>query len=249
MLRISRSDGKLTAQVAELLGLSTDCIVVGGAGDCPAGAIGNGIVNTGALSTIIGTSSVMLMHSDTFATEPDGRLHTICHSIPGKWLMMGVNLSGGGSLQWFRNQLCQTDYAASDGNFYEMLSAEAAEIQAGSEGLISLPYLSGERSPHNDPQARACFIGLTLAHSRAHMVRAIMEGVAYNMRETLAIIKALDVPVHQIRVSGGGSQSALSGVAYKRTRSGKMYVRLIATRDLHMVSRCWLQLVQANIPP
>ncbi len=201
--------GKLTRESAELLGLSTDCVVVAGAGDCPAGAMGNGIVNKGALSTIIGTSSVMLMHSDDFAIEPEGRLHTICHTVPGKWLMMGVNLSGGGSMQWFRNQLCKTDHAQSEKNFYETLSTEASEIQVGSEGLIFLPYLSGERSPHNDPQARACFIGLTLAHTRAHMVRAIMEGVAYNMRETLSIIKALGVPVNQIRVSGGGSQSAL----------------------------------------
>jgi xylulokinase len=201
--------GTLLPSVAETLGLTKECLVVGGAGDCPANAIGNGVVQTGTLSTSIGTSSVLLMHSEVFAKDPAGRLHTICHSIPGKWLMMGVNLSGGGSLQWFRNELCKTDHAATSTNFYESLSRDAASIQAGSEGLYFLPFLSGERTPHNDPDARACFIGLTLSHTRAHMTRSIMEGVAYNMRHTLEIMTDLGVPVHEIRVSGGGSQSDL----------------------------------------
>ncbi|HEY9760642.1 MAG TPA: xylulokinase [Oculatellaceae cyanobacterium] len=201
--------GQLLPSVAEMLGLTKACLVVGGAGDCPANAIGNGVVKTGTLSTSIGTSSVLLMHSEEFAKDPNGRLHTICHSIPGKWLMMGVNLSGGGSLQWFRNELCKTDHAGTTANFYELLSREAAGISAGSEGLFWLPFLSGERTPHNDPDARACFIGLTLSHTRAHMIRSIMEGVAYNMRHTLEIMTDLGVPVNEIRVSGGGSQSDL----------------------------------------
>lgn len=201
--------GQLLPSAAEALGLTKECLVVGGAGDCPASAIGNGVVKTGTLSTSIGTSSVLLMHSDEFAKDPDGRLHTICHSIPGKWLMMGVNLSGGGSLQWFRNELCKTDYEAAATNFYESLSRDAAAIDAGSNGLFWLPFLSGERTPHNDPDARACFIGLTLSHTRAHMTRSIMEGVAYNMRHTLEIMTDLGVPVNEIRVSGGGSQSDL----------------------------------------
>lgn len=206
------STGKLTAEAARLLGLTTDCIVVGGAGDCAAGAVGNGIVSQGTLSTSIGTSGIMFVHSDDVKIDPEGRLHTFCHAVRGKWHMMGVSLSGGGCLQWFRNQLCQAEIAASKKSKkdpYEILSSEAADIPPGSEGLIFLPYLSGERTPHADPDARACFVGLTLAHRRGHMVRAIMEGVAYAMRDSLAIIRELDVPVRQIRASGGGSKSPL----------------------------------------
>lgn len=201
--------GKLTKQAAALLGLSSDCLVVGGAGDCPAGAVGNGIVQSGMASTIIGTSSVVIMHTDDFAIEEEGRLHTMCHAVPGKYFMMGVNLSGGGSLQWFRDRLCQTDYRAHRENFYELLAGEAGAIPAGSEGLIFLPYLSGERSPHNDPYARGSFIGLSLSHSRGHMARAVMEGVAYNMQNTLSIMRSVGLSPTEIRVSGGGSQSAV----------------------------------------
>jgi xylulokinase len=204
--------GKLTKEAAKALGLSTECVVVGGAGDCAAGAVGNGIVSRGTLSTSIGTSGIMFVHSDTVQVDPAGRLHTFCHAVRGKWHMMGVSLSGGGCLQWFRNRLCQAEIAAakkSKVDPYTLLTDEAAKIAPGSEGLIFLPYLSGERTPHADPDARACFIGLTLAHSRGHMVRAIMEGVSYAMRDSLAIIQELNVPVRQIRASGGGSKSAL----------------------------------------
>ena len=204
--------GKLTAEAAKTLGLTTDCIVVGGAGDCAAGAVGNGIVNQGTLSTSIGTGAVMFVHSDTVKIDPEGRLHTFCHAVRGKWHMMGVNLSGGGCLQWFRNQFCEADIAAAKKtkvNVYDMLSREAEAVPAGSEGLIFLPFLSGERTPHADPDARACFIGLTLKHGRGHAVRAIMEGVAYAMRDSLEIIREVGVPVRQIRASGGGSKSPL----------------------------------------
>ncbi len=204
--------GKLTSEAAKLLGLSTDCVVVGGAGDCAAGAVGNGIVSRGTLSTSIGTSGIMFVHSDTVEVDPAGRLHTFCHAVHGKWHMMGVSLSGGGCLQWFRNRLCQAEIAGakrSKVDPYDTLTAEARAIPPGSEGLIFLPYLSGERTPHADPDARACFVGLTLAHTRGHMVRAIMEGVSYAMRDSLAIIRELGVPVRQIRASGGGSKSPL----------------------------------------
>jgi xylulokinase len=204
--------GKLTRQAAAELGLTTECEVVGGAGDQAAGALGNGIVSRGTLSTSIGTSGIMFVHSDEVEIDPEGRLHTFCHAVRGKWHLMGVSLSGGGSLQWFRNTLCQADVAAAKRkktSAYETITAEAAEIRPGSEGLFFLPYLSGERTPHADPDARACFIGLTLKHGRGHMVRAIMEGVAYAMRDSLAIIRELNVPVKQIRASGGGSRSQL----------------------------------------
>lgn len=204
--------GTLTREVAELLGLSTDCKVVGGAGDCAAGAVGNGIVSKGTLSTSIGTSGVMFVHSDKVEIDPAGRVHTFCHAVRGKWHIMGVTLSAGGSLQWFRNQLCQTEMqlaASKKIDAYELLSKEAEAVAAGSEGLFFLPYLSGERTPHADPDARGCFIGLTLAHTRGHLLRAVMEGVTYSLRDSLEIIRGLGVPVREIRASGGGSRSPL----------------------------------------
>lgn len=204
--------GKLTAESAKTLGLSTDCLVVGGAGDCAAGAVGNGIVSKGTLSTSIGTSGVMFVHSDTVEVDPEGRLHTFCHAVRGKWHMMGVNLSAGGCLHWFRDQLCQAEVAQekkTKKDTYVLLDAEATAVQPGSEGLFFLPYLSGERTPHADPDARGCFVGLTLAHTRGHLVRSVMEGVTYAMRDSLEIIRGLGVPVKQIRASGGGSKSPL----------------------------------------
>lgn len=202
--------GKLTAAAAKELGLTTDCVVVGGAGDCAANAVGTGVVTAGTLSTSIGTSGIMFVHSDKVEIDPAGRLHTFCHAVHGKWHMMGVSLSGGGSLQWFTEALCK-EIALQKGkpSPYEVLNQEAGAIPAGSEGLFFLPYLSGERTPHADPDARACFIGLTLKHGRGHMARAIMEGVGYAMRDSLSIIKEMGVPVKQIRASGGGSKSPL----------------------------------------
>jgi xylulokinase len=204
--------GRLTRDTARELGLTTDCVVVGGAGDQAAGAVGNGIVSRGTLSTSIGTSGIMFVHSDEVQIDPGGRLHTFCHAVHGKWHLMGVSLSGGGSLQWFRNMLCQAEVAAArkkKSNVYDVITREAEAVAPGSEGLFFLPYLSGERTPHADPDARACFIGLTLKHGRGHMVRAIMEGVAYAMRDSLSIIREMNVPVKQIRASGGGSKSPL----------------------------------------
>lgn len=204
--------GRLTAEAAKTLGLTTDCLVVGGAGDCAANGVGNGVVSQGTLSTSIGTSGIMFVHSDDVKIDPAGRLHTFCHAVRGKWHMMGVSLSGGGCLQWFRNQLCQAEIAAakkSKRDPYDALVEEATQISPGSQGLFFLPYLAGERTPHADPDARACYVGLTLAHGRGHMVRALMEGVAYAMRDSLSIIRELDVPVREIRASGGGSKIQL----------------------------------------
>ncbi len=204
--------GKLTGEVAKLLGLSTDCVVVGGAGDCAAGAVGNGIVNRGVLSTSIGTSGVMFVHSNDVKIDPAGRLHTFCHAVRGKWHMMGVTLAAGASLQWFRNTLCSDVVAAARKQKvdpYQLLGDEAAETSVGAQGLFFLPYLAGERTPHADPDARGCFIGLTMSHARGDMSRAIMEGVAYSLRDSLEIIQDLGVPVRQIRASGGGSKSPL----------------------------------------
>lgn len=203
--------GTLTREVAKKLGLTTDCVVVGGAGDCAANAVGTGVVKTGVLSTSIGTSGIMFVHSDKFELDPQGRLHTFCHAVKGKWHMMGVSLTGGGALEWFTKNLCAEIAAGRNNkvNPYDVLNREAAKIPCGSEGLLFLPYLAGERTPHADPDARGCFIGLTLKHTRGHMARAIMEGVTYAMRDSLSIIKEKGVPVRQIRVSGGGSKSRL----------------------------------------
>lgn len=197
--------GQLTQQAAELLGLTTDCLVVGGAGDCAANAVGTGIVQKGILSTSLGTSGVVFVHSDEVQIDPQGRLHTFCHAVRGKWHMMGVSLTAGGSLQWFVERLCPELGERA----YEVLGSEAEQVPPGSEGLFFLPYLQGERTPHADPNARGCFIGLTLKHGRGHLARAVMEGVAYALRDSLEIIRQLGVPVKQIRASGGGARSPL----------------------------------------
>lgn len=197
--------GKLTSEAAALLGLTTDCVVVGGAGDCAAGAIGNGIVREGLVSTSIGSSGVVFAHSEKFAVDPSGRLHTFCHAVKDKWHLMGVTLSAGASLQWFRNSFCISD----DSSLYEQLTSEAQSVTAGSNGLFFLPYLSGERTPHADPNARGSFIGLTLRHTRGHLVRSIMEGVTYSLNDSLAIMRELKLPVEEIRASGGGAKSEL----------------------------------------
>jgi xylulokinase len=204
--------GKLTSDIAKLLGLSTECIVVGGAGDCAAGAVGNGIVKNGVLSTSIGTSGVVFVHSDTPQVDPEGRLHTFCHAVKGKWHMMGVTLAAGGSLQWFRNAVCQTlmtEAKKRKTDAYDVLAEEAALTPNGAEGLFFLPYLAGERTPHADPNARGAFVGLTLKHGRGHLVRAIMEGVTYSLRDNLAIVEERGITVKQVRASGGGARSAL----------------------------------------
>lgn len=202
--------GTLTPRVAAELGLSTECRVVGGAGDCAAGAIGNGIVRGGIVSTSLGTSGVVFVHSDTPEVDPAGRLHTFCHAVPGAWHLMGVTLSAAGSLEWFKEALCRSDSelaAKRRGNIHEQLLQEAAETPTGAEGLFFLPYLSGERTPHADPLARGAFVGLTLSHTRGHMARAIAEGVTYSLRDSLEIVSELGIAAKEIRTTGGGAKS------------------------------------------
>jgi xylulokinase len=201
--------GTVKADVAAELGLSTRCKVVAGAGDCAAGAVGNGIVKQGILTASLGTSGVVFCHSDTPQYDTAGRLHTFCHAVHGKWHMMGVTLSAAGSLQWFAANLCGDLFNKKGIDPYNVLNSEADSVAAGSEGLFFLPYLAGERTPHADANARGCFIGLTNKHGRGHLARAVMEGVAYSLRECLEIITSLSVPVKEIRVSGGGAKSEL----------------------------------------
>lgn len=201
--------GTLRSDVAAELGLSTECKVVAGAGDCAAGAVGNGIVRQGILTASLGTSGVVFCHSDTPQYDAAGRLHTFCHAVHGKWHMMGVTLSAAGSLQWFASQLCSELMKKKGVDPYAILNQEADQVAPGSEGLFFLPYLAGERTPHADANARGCFIGLTNKHGRGHLARSVMEGVGFSLRESLEIIQALDVPVKEIRLSGGGAKSEL----------------------------------------
>ena len=196
---------------ANALGIPSGVAVVGGGGDQAAGAVGNGIVSGGTISATMGTSGVVFAHSDEVQTDPEGRVHTFCHAVNGQWHVMGCVLSAGGSLQWYRNQFGEMESAVASGmdtEAYELMTAAAVKAPAGSEGLYFLPYLTGERTPHCDPYARGAWIGLSLRHGRSHMIRSVMEGATYAMRDCLEIIKGMNIPISQIRVSGGGARSA-----------------------------------------
>lgn len=202
--------GTLTEAAAKLLGLKKGIPVVGGGGDQAAGAVGNGIVKRGIISATLGTSGVVFAHSDEVQIDPAGRVHTFCHAVRGKWHVMGVVLSAGGSLQWYRNQFAEPEVAAAKKiktDPYNIITEQAAEAPPGCEGLFFLPYLTGERTPHADPNARGCFIGLSLRHGRSAMIRSIMEGATYAMRDSLEIINELRIPIREIRLSGGGARS------------------------------------------
>lgn len=202
--------GQVTAETALLTGLKAGTPVVGGAGDQAASAVGNGIVLAGLTSATLGTSGVIFAHTDVATLDPQGRIHTFCHAVPGKWHVMGVTQGAGLSLRWFREQLGASEawYARETGeDAYNLIVREAEKVPAGSNGLLFLPYLMGERTPHLDAQARGMWFGLTAAHTRAHLIRAILEGVAFSLRDSLEIFKELEIPVKQIRASGGGSRS------------------------------------------
>jgi xylulokinase len=197
--------GGISAESSQLTGLKPGTLVVAGAGDQAAGAVGLGVVRPGAVSATIGTSGVVFAATDRPALDPQGRVHTFCHAVPGRWHVMGVTQSAGLSLHWFRDQF---GAGADDGRDpYERLCAEAAKVPAGAAGLLWAPYLMGERTPHLDPEARAALVGLTASHTRAHVVRAILEGVGFSLRDTLTIFEEMKVPVESIRLGGGGARS------------------------------------------
>ena len=203
--------GTLSKEAAAATGLPEGIPVVAGGGDQAAGGVGCGIVRTGVLSSTVGTSGVVFAFADRVSLDPEGRVHTFCHSVPGKWHMMGLVLSAGGSLRWYRDALCAEEKAraAETGRDpYEYITDAAATVPPGAEGLLFLPYLTGERTPHKDPYARGAFVGLSLRHGKPHLARAVLEGVAYAMRDSLDIIRGMGVPVQQVRASGGGAKSA-----------------------------------------
>ena len=174
---------------------------IAGAGDQAAGALGVGIDAPGPLSVVLGTSGVVFAALDAYRPEPEARLHTFCHAVPGTWHAMGVMLSAAGSLQWLR----QTFGGAS----YDPLLAEAAAWPPATEGLLFQPYLQGERTPHADPDARGAFVGLQLRHDRGALVRAVLEGVAYGLRDSLELLRSVGVEAQVGRISGGGARSEL----------------------------------------
>jgi xylulokinase len=198
--------GGLLPAIAAELGLPAGLPVIAGGGDNAAAAVGTGVVRSGVVSSSIGTSGVLFAHSDQIALDPHGRLHTFCHAVPGQYHLMAVTLSAGGSLQWLRNTLRGLGLPNLG---YDDMATLAATAPPGAEGLLFLPYLSGERTPHLDPFARGAFVGLTTRHTAAHLVRAVMEGVVYSLRDGLEIMRGLGLSIREIRATGGGGKSAL----------------------------------------
>lgn len=196
--------GTLLPAPAEEVGLPAGLPVIAGGGDNAAAAVGTGVVRAGVVSSSIGTSGVLFAHSDAIALDPQGRLHTFCHAVPGQYHLMAVTLSAGGSFRWFRDALRRAGALS-----YDQLTELAASAPIGAGGLLFLPYLTGERTPHLDPLARGAFVGLTARHTLAHMARAVMEGVVYSMRDGLEIMRNLGLPIEQIRATGGGGRSPL----------------------------------------
>jgi xylulokinase len=195
--------GRVTAEAASATGLKEGTPVAAGGGDQAAQAVGVGAVEPGIVGLTVGTSGVVFATTPSALIEPEGRLHAFCHAVPGMWHFMGVMLSAAGSLQWYRDTLAPTV------SFDDLLK-EAEMIPAGCEGLQFLPYLSGERTPHPDPLARGAFIGLTIRHGRAHMTRAVLEGVAFGLKDSFTLIQNAGLgEIKQVRASGGGTKGAL----------------------------------------
>jgi xylulokinase len=193
---------RIDAAGAAATGLATGTPVAAGAGDQGAGAVGMGILSPGSVSATIGTSGVVFAATDAPTKDRLGRLHTFCHAAPGRWHVMGVTNGAGLSLRYFRDTFAP-------GSSYEELTALAAEVPAGCDGLMWAPYLFGERTPHLDPEARAAFVGITASHTRGYFIRAVLEGVAFSLKDTFTLFHELGVPVNAIRLGGGGARGPL----------------------------------------
>lgn len=212
--------GRISAEGSEATGLAVGTPVVAGAGDNAAGAIGMGICLPGCMSVTIGTSGVVFVVTEKPMVDPKGRTHTLCHAIPDRWHMTGVTLSAGFSLKWFRQNFgCNISF--------EDLDKEASAVSAGSDGVLWLPYLMGERTPHLDANARGAFVGLSGAHGREHLTRAIMEGVAYSLKDSMEIFASLGISVSETRLGGGGARSPL----WRKIQAG-VYERPVVTIDV-----------------
>jgi xylulokinase len=224
--------GIVSGLAATETGLAQGTPVVGGSGDCAAQAVGVGAVQPGIISLTLGTSGVVFATTESPLIESEGRLHAFCHAVPDRWHLMGVMLSAAGSLQWYRDTL------APDTNFDSLVN-EAGDIKAGSEGLFFLPYLTGERTPYPDPLVRAAWVGLTVRHTRAHMTRAVLEGVAFGIKDSFRLIlKAGLGSIDQVRISGGGAKSIL----WRQIIADVLGVELVTvntTEGAALVQPCW----------
>jgi xylulokinase len=195
--------GLVSREAAKATGLKEGTAVLAGGGDQSAQAVGVGAIRPGVLAVTMGTSGVVFAATETPLIEPQGRLHAFCHAVPSRWHLMGVMLSAAGSLQWYRDALAPNVS-------FDDLVREAGKVQAGSDGLLFLPYLCGERTPHPDPLARGAWVGLTNRHTRAHLTRAVLEGVAFGLKDIFSLMQEVGMrEIDQMRVSGGGAKSVL----------------------------------------
>jgi xylulokinase len=204
--------GKVKADVAADLGLSTETVVVGGAGDNAAAAVGTGVVREGTAFTTIGTSGVVFAHTDKVSIDPKGRVHTCCCAVPGAWHIMGVTQAAGFSLKWFRDNFCQSYITKAQElgvDPYDLINEDIASVPVGSDRLVYLPYLNGERTPHLDAEARGVFFGLSGFHSQKHLLRAVMEGVSYSLCDCNEILNEMGVKVNDMMACGGGGKSKI----------------------------------------
>ena len=204
--------GAVTSQAAGLTGLAPGTPVVGGGGDNACAAVGTGVVEDGRAFTTLGTSGVVFAHTDKLAIDPQGRVHTFCCAVPGAWHVMGVTQAAGLSLKWFRDNFCSAEQETAHGlgiDPYVLMDKQAARIPIGCDRLLYLPYLMGERTPHLDPDCRGVFFGLSAMHTKSHMLRAVMEGVAYSQRDSLEILRGMGVSIDEMLACGGGGTSPL----------------------------------------
>ncbi len=204
--------GTVTRQAAELTGLAEGTIVAGGAGDNAAAAVGTGTVIDGKAFTTIGTSGVVFAHTSKLSIDPKGRVHTFCCAVPGAWHVMGVTQAAGLSLKWFRDNFCRAEMETAEGlgkDPYILMDQQAARHPIGSDKLLYLPYLMGERTPHLDPNCRGVFFGLSAMHTKSHLLRAVMEGVTFSQRDSVEVLREMGVEIDEMLACGGGGSSPL----------------------------------------
>lgn len=204
--------GEITQKVADITGLKKGTIMVGGAGDNAAASVGTGVVEDGKAFTTIGTSGVVYAHTSKVTIDPKGRVHTFCCAVPNCWHVMGVTQGAGLSLKWFRDNFCTSEKETAKlmgVDEYYLMDKEAEKIPVGADRLLYLPYLMGERTPHLDPNARGMFFGLSAIHGKSHMLRAVLEGVAYSLRDCVEVFKEMNINVNDMMACGGGGTSPL----------------------------------------
>lgn len=204
--------GEITQKIADITGLKKGTIVVGGAGDNAAASVGTGVVEDGKAFTTIGTSGVVYAHTSKVTIDPQGRVHTFCCAVPNCWHVMGVTQGAGLSLKWFRDNFCTSEKETAKlmgVDEYYLMDKEAEKIPVGADRLLYLPYLMGERTPHLDPNARGMFFGLSAIHGKSHMLRAVLEGVAYSLRDCVEVFKEMNINVNDMMACGGGGTSPL----------------------------------------